>query len=45
MLSSQKIHYEIGGRGEATPFGGLFAMHRLVTRLGWSMRSTSGCVC
>jgi hypothetical protein len=34
MLTSQKIGYEIGGRGEATPFGGLFAMHRLVTRLG-----------
>jgi Transposase DDE domain group 1 len=34
MLTSQKIHYEIGGKGEATPFGGLFAMHRLVTRLG-----------
>ena len=34
MLTSRKIHYEIGGNGEATPFGGLFAMHRLVTRLG-----------
>jgi hypothetical protein len=34
MLTSQKIGYEIGGRGEATGFGGLFAMHRLVTRLG-----------
>jgi len=34
MLTSQKIGYEIGGKGEATPFGGLFAMHRLVTRLG-----------
>jgi hypothetical protein len=34
MLTSRKIGYEIGGRGEATPFGGLFAMHRLVTRLG-----------
>lgn len=34
MLTSQKINYEIGGRGQATPFGGLFAMHRLVTRLG-----------
>jgi hypothetical protein len=34
MLTSQKISYEVGGRGEATPFGGLFAMHRLVTRLG-----------
>jgi hypothetical protein len=34
MLTSQKIHYEVGGNVEATPFGGLFAMHRLVTRLG-----------
>jgi hypothetical protein len=34
MLTSQKIHYEIGGNGEATGFGGLFAMHRLVSRLG-----------
>jgi hypothetical protein len=34
MLTSGKINYEISGNGEATPFGGLFAMHRLVTRLG-----------
>jgi hypothetical protein len=34
MLASGKINYEIGGNVEATPFGGLFAMHRLVTRLG-----------
>jgi hypothetical protein len=34
MLTSGKISYEIGGDVEATPFGGLFAMHRLVTRLG-----------
>lgn len=34
MLTSQKISYEIGGNVEATPFGGLFGMHRLVTRLG-----------
>jgi hypothetical protein len=34
MLTSQKINYEVGGRGEVTPFGGLFAMHRLITRLG-----------
>jgi hypothetical protein len=34
MLTSGKISYEIGGNVEATPFGGLFAMHRLVTRLG-----------
>lgn len=34
MLTSQKINYEIGGNAEATPYGGIFAMHRLVTRLG-----------
>ncbi len=34
MLTSGKISYEIGGNVEATAFGGLFAMHRLVTRLG-----------
>jgi hypothetical protein len=34
MLTSGKISYEVGGNVEATPFGGLFAMHRLVTRLG-----------
>jgi hypothetical protein len=34
MLTSQKIHYEIGSKRGATPFGGLCAMHRLVTRLG-----------
>ncbi len=34
MLTSGGISYEIGGNVEATPFGGLFAMHRLVTRLG-----------
>jgi hypothetical protein len=34
MLTSGKINYEIGGNVEATPFGGIFALHRLVTRLG-----------
>ena len=34
MLTTGKIHYEVGGNVEATPFGGLFAMHRLVTRMG-----------
>jgi hypothetical protein len=34
MLTSGKISYEIGGNVEATSYGGLFAMHRLVTRLG-----------
>jgi hypothetical protein len=34
MLTSQEINYEIGGNVEATAYGGIFAMHRLVTRLG-----------
>jgi Transposase DDE domain group 1 len=34
ILTSGKISYEVGGKVEATPFGGIFAMHRLVTRLG-----------
>jgi hypothetical protein len=34
MLTSGKISYEIGGNVEATPYGGIFAMHRLVTKLG-----------
>jgi hypothetical protein len=34
MLTSGKISYEIGGNVEATAFGGIFAMHRLVTRIG-----------
>jgi hypothetical protein len=34
MLTSQKISYEVGGNVEATPFGGIFAMHRLVTKVG-----------
>jgi hypothetical protein len=34
MLTSRKVHYEVGGNVEARPFGGLFAMHRLVSRLG-----------
>jgi hypothetical protein len=34
MLTSGKIAYEVGGYGEVTPYGGLAAMHRLVTKLG-----------
>jgi hypothetical protein len=34
MLTSGRLSYEIGGNVEATPVGGLFAMHRLLTRLG-----------
>jgi len=34
MLTSGKISYEVGGNVEATRFGGLFAVHRLLTRIG-----------
>jgi hypothetical protein len=34
MFTSGKITYEVGGYVEATPYGGLAAMHRLVSRLG-----------
>jgi Transposase DDE domain group 1 len=34
MLTSGKISYEVGDYLEVTPYGGLAAMHRLVTRLG-----------
>jgi len=34
MFTLGKITYEVGGYGEATPYGGLAAMHRLVTKLG-----------
>ena len=34
MLTSGRIGYEIGGNIEATCFGGIAAVHRLVTRLG-----------
>jgi hypothetical protein len=34
MFTSGKITYEVGGNIEATPYGGIAAMHRLVTKLG-----------
>ena len=34
MFTSGKITYEVGGYLEATPYGGLAAIHRLVTKLG-----------
>src|SRR5690606_14571443 len=34
MMTSGKINYEIGGNVEVTRFGGLFAVHRLLTKLG-----------
>jgi len=42
MLTSGKINYEIGGNVEATGVGGLFAMHRLVTRLGLATAIDAG---
>lgn len=34
MFTSRKITYEVGGKVEVTPYGGLAAMHRLVSKLG-----------
>jgi Transposase DDE domain group 1 len=34
MLSSGKVFYEVGGNVDATCYGGIAAVHRLVTRLG-----------
>lgn len=34
MFTSRNISYEVAGSGEATCFGGIGAVHRLVTRLG-----------
>jgi len=34
MLGSGTVAYEVGGNVDATCFGGMAAVHRLVTRLG-----------
>jgi hypothetical protein len=34
MLNSGVVHYEVGDNIDATSFGGIAAVHRLVTRLG-----------
>jgi len=34
MFSSGKVHYEIGANTDAMSFGGMAAVHRLVTKLG-----------
>jgi hypothetical protein len=34
MLGTRKVHYEIGANTDATSYGGIAAVHRLVTRLG-----------
>ena len=46
MLTSGKVGYEVGGNVDATCFGGVAAVHRLVSqaRAGRGA-STSGCTC
>ena len=34
MLGAGRVHYEIGANTDATSYGGIAAVHRLVTRLG-----------
>ncbi len=34
MLNSGAVRYEVGANIDATAFGGIAAVHRLVTRLG-----------
>jgi len=34
MLTAGPVHYEVGGNVDATCFGGIAALHRLVVRLG-----------
>jgi len=34
MLTRGPIHHEVGANVEATSFGGIAAVHRLVTKLG-----------
>ena len=34
MLTSGKVAYEVGANVDATCFGGIAAVHRLVTKLG-----------
>lgn len=34
MFTSGKVHYEIGANTDAMSFGGIAAIHRLITRLG-----------
>ncbi len=34
MLTSGKVSYEVGGNIDATCFGGIAALHRLVVKLG-----------
>jgi hypothetical protein len=42
MLTSGPVAYEVGGNVDATCFGGVAAVHRLVTKLGLSERIDEG---
>ncbi|MGI8307758.1 hypothetical protein [Saccharopolyspora hattusasensis] len=44
MLHSGTVSYEIGGNVDATCFGGIAAVHRLVTKLGLADQQQSGVV-
>ena len=41
MFDARKVSYEIGGNVEATCFGGIAAVHRLVCGSGWPSGSTT----
>jgi len=45
MFGSGTVAYEIGGNVDATCFGGIAAVHRLVTRFGLLTGSTRSCGC
>ncbi len=42
MFSSGKVHYEIGANTDAMSFGGIGAIHRLVTKLGLAEKIDEG---
>jgi hypothetical protein len=42
MLTSGRVAYEVGGNVDATCFGGIAAVHRLVVRLGLAEQINDG---
>ena len=49
MLSPGKVHYEVGAYTDAMSYGGIGAVHRLVTKLGLAHRRVTvlvdRCIC
>ena len=43
VLSDGPVHYEVGGNVDATSFGGIAALHRLVSRLGLAEAIDTDC--